>query len=741
MRQRKYGGNAKTIGKRTAYAESVAETADDNLASYTQALLDLFTRSNSILTGQPVDCVVSDITQIACTDGETVYFNPNILRKAFEGADKGKLNVKKALEVLSHVRGVNLHELAHILYSPRSGSVTWNSVIKLQHDIEVDQTLAMKFYGIKAFTVWNLLEDQRIESLFSSKYRNSIAYFQQTITKLILEDPKAKVELMHLWIHGRRYMPRDIRGRARAVFQKEYKVSDEDMKLWESLIDDYRKLVFPRDGRKVASMVSQFMELWAKYIKSDMPDDYGTTGGQGKGGHGERREGNADSYDQHEAQEWMEEVDEASEESENGSSNGDGDESDDEESESKDSDDSKVTEGSGSGEFDEEADGESENGSPSESSSSGKSSETSDDSNGGSGGQGETDAGTSSPNEYNEDATGGGLNSGAGGGGEWGTSQNGLLNALEDTLARASESVKGDLMDTIQQVLRKVDGISLDKLFRGVEKPESYVAPTPKFRSITNSLNATLRMLRSDADSMWERGVPTGRLNIDLVVKSEATEQDMDVFDQWVDSGDDAPRVEVVILLDQSQSMATSIPTSQSSGLYNTMAEASACVWSIKVACQQNEIPCTVIGYSDTDSTALLYTADMRINPQQVGLFQYKGNTQPEVALKIASQVFDRSEADNKILISISDGEWSFYNDEQRQMAILNGIGVDSIFVALPSRYRVTGYDEKGHYIQEPQFASGLDRTNGYGHKQLLKVANPTELAKRIGKAIVRASL
>ena len=57
MRQRKYGSNAKHIGAKTAHAENVALTADDNLAAYTQALLDLFTRSNSILSGQPVDCV------------------------------------------------------------------------------------------------------------------------------------------------------------------------------------------------------------------------------------------------------------------------------------------------------------------------------------------------------------------------------------------------------------------------------------------------------------------------------------------------------------------------------------------------------------------------------------------------------------------------------------------------------------------------------------------------------------
>ena len=326
-------------------------------------------------------------------------------------------------------------------------------------------------------------------------------------------------------------------------------------------------------------------------------------------------------------------------------------------------------------------------------------------------------------------------------GGEWVSNQNALVRALEDTLARSTEMVKDDLMDTIKQVLNKVDGISLDKLFKGIEQPECFVTPTPKFRAIANALNSSLRLLRSDADSMWERGVPTGRLNMDLVVKGEATDQDLDVFDRWVDSGDDAPRVEVVILLDQSQSMSTEIPTSQSSGLHDTMSEASACVWSIKVACQQNEIPCTVIGYSDTDSTAVLYTSEMRINPNQVGLFRYKGNTQPEVALKIASQVFDQSEADNKILISISDGDWSYYNGEQRQMAILNGIGVDSIFVALPNRYRYMGLDANNEAIYATQFATGLDRTKGYDHKQLLKVVNPTELAKRIGKAIVRASL
>ena len=246
---------------------------------------------------------------------------------------------------------------------------------------------------------------------------------------------------------------------------------------------------------------------------------------------------------------------------------------------------------------------------------------------------------------------------------------------------------------------------------------------------------------------MWERGVPTGRLNIGLAIDSEAQDTDANVFDRWNDSGDDAPRVELVILLDQSSSMRTGIPKHYSSGLASVMAEASASMWAIKHACQQNEIPCTVIGYSAPNETRVLCRADDRV-PNTAGIYASKSFTDPSLALKIAHSVFSMSDATNKILVSISDGDWSINSEEINTIRAMHGLGVDSIFVALPTSYAhdpsikpdfskqlergvVIGNDGNGNIVRSGKY---------YEHNVCLKVASPTELAKKIGRAIVSAS-
>ena len=58
---------------------------------------------------------------------------------------------------VANLRGLNFHELSHILYTPRQGSeiVTW---VK-ENDL---------------FKAFNALEDQRIETLFTSRFPSTV---------------------------------------------------------------------------------------------------------------------------------------------------------------------------------------------------------------------------------------------------------------------------------------------------------------------------------------------------------------------------------------------------------------------------------------------------------------------------------------------------------------------------------------------------------------------------------------
>jgi hypothetical protein len=693
--------------------ETQVNNATNKLNVYMQSLLELFARSNSILAGQTVNCVLSAETPIACTDGETVYFNPQVIKKALIGADSGKLNVKTSINQLARIRGVNLHELAHILYSPRKGQLPWNEVEKLQREINADSALSNKFIQVPAFRLWNLLEDLRIESLFSTQYRNSIPYFSKTVSEILLGDPTASAHMFHLWLYGRKYFSADVRSEARKVFIEMNNVSDVDIALWESLIDEYRSFVFPKDARRIAPLLLQFMELWVKYFPhNDLPES--GTGPDNQGGHGERRNGGSPSASaQRDAQARREETEQEWEDAEADSDDGSSNDSD-----------SDSDSDSDNGSDDDDADDDAGN---SAGNSSGKE-ETPDSDSGdaGSAGSGtQSSDGPSTPSQPDDL----------------------LKRKLESELADSIGKTIEDSKETLKQVLYRADKLKTDALFKNVEEAVERVVPSPRFKAVSNALNTALRQLRSDNDSMWERGVPTGRLNIGLAIDSEAQETDANVFDRWNDSGDDAPRVELVILLDQSSSMRTQVPPHYSSGLKSVMEEASASMWAIKHACQQNEIPCTVVGYSAPHETRVLCRANDRV-PNTAGIYTSKSFTDPSVALKIAHSIFSMSDATNKILVSISDGEWSITSEDINTIRAIHGLDVDSIFVALPSYYSHSKGDEptfsinmeKGVHMGNDADGNVIRSGKNYEHRVCLKVASPTELAKKIGKAIVSAS-
>ena len=727
-------------------AKTPIRTVEEVLGSYDQyaeALLSLFSRSNSIFAGQDVSCRTSDITPVACTDGETIFFNKDTI-----GAPFRQLNdIDKALKSLRSIRGVNLHELAHILYSPRKTSTAWKavSVYATERSEQSNPHLGTKPPSSMApHTAWNLLEDQRIETLFSSRFRNSIPYFQATITELILEQRYAKPHLFHLWLYGRRYIPQDIRNLARTVFVEHYKVTNADLLAFEETIDDYRSFVFPRNGKDVVPLLKKFLALWDKYIPStDYPPNHGNGDINGSGGHSERKEGTPSVTEQKEAQQSriQDEADEADKANKADKADEETEAEADEETEAEEATESEATE---SEELDEET------GSQVAQSHDNSDDKYSDDKyvDDGTGGYDLSDPLAPKPHvsetEYNitRDTTG-------------------LCEAMQNSIVESSAQVKEELAKTLRQAIKLGKSRHLGNALSHIEAPVA-LAPTPNvYKAVSNAIDTSLRTLRSDNEAMWDKGTPTGRLNFDRLIQSEATDSDMDIFDSWKDSGDDSPRVEIIVLLDQSSSMDTTIPMEHSTGLVKIIDEASASVWAIKSACQKNEIPCTVIGYSGNNETMVLYRSTDTVPLNKFGAFMAKSSTSPSDALRLAEAIFASSEAHNKILISISDGEWANVTHNTALVYNLGRQGVDTILVALPTGYahprNMPYWDENGNahpdtkvvpyfsdaYEKEVYFTDSSGKSRFavlYGHKALLKCANPLELAKKIGKVIISAS-
>ena len=723
--RRKYKSRSKKIANITEKPsiESVITKGSAGINKYTESVLDLFSRSNSILAGQSVVCSTSIETDVACTDGESIWFNTGLLQKPFMDVDKKGLDIQSALISLRCLRGINLHELSHILYSPRKGSVAWNEVLL----IDKGRSIAGKSTIISAMKVFNLLEDQRIETLFSATYRNSVLYFQATITDLILSDKNTPPHLIHLWVHGRRYVDKSIRSLARQVFQAHYGVTDSHLADWDKAIDDYKLAVFPKNGRDIAKQIEKFLYYWDLYISptNQSPINHGGNADYQTGNHNERTIGSPSTQLQKDAQaKAKEELENEKFKVEDGEGNEDGEDGEDGEGQPNSVGKSPPDSHDSSGQRQNTPNGDTSNNS---SSGNGEEDEDEDDFFYHDGSPSAILAKQEREKlaRIKRDTTG-------------------LFEALSDSLVQTSEQANVEVLKTLTQVVKTAKARQLDSLFRDVEEPTAQV-PVPKvYKTVSRNISDAVIRLRADKEAQWLKGTPTGRVNIDRVMQSEATDSDIDVFDSWQDSGDDSPNVELVILLDQSSSMNTSVPSSMSNGLCHTvMDEASASVWAIKSACYDNDIPCTVIGYSGSNDTAVLYRADDSVNRSTFGTFVHKSSTHPYWAISIATKILKESEATNRILVSITDGDWGTSQSCTETIHALRKEKIDTIFVQLPTTYAGRKHwDDNGiqHETYVPNFSLEPEKWTYYGHKVHLCVANPLELAKKIGKAIVVAS-
>lgn len=715
-------------------------------ATFRQAILDLFSTTNSILVGKKVRCAVSSASPVACTNGEDVFFNKTLLDLVRVGN-----NEDERIRSLAHVIGVNYHEVAHILFSPRTTGKLYREVKQLPNPfLQGTHSRYGRSWSEIPLRVLNLLEDQRIESLFAGKYVNSVPYFRSSITRLIINETSV-AHRFHLWLHGRKYIPSDIRAQARELFQAHYGVSDDDLAKWDGLVDEFRKLVFPRGTNRAVQIVKEYLELSSKYNIEDFS-------APNHDEHEHQKGSPSNTSEQEEAQEASEELDERLEQAEEDKqAEGNSTATSEPDDNADDADDSSSSnDGEDEGE-DSNVDGNSSNGDGN-----GASTDASgdgqdiDNSHNTSDSTGKTDA----PSKSDSSGSGASAGNGKGEGDNSGTSS--LIDSLDDLLSESTDTTYSESSKILGQVRSKVESLALDSVFSSVEKPSKSVPAPIHYTAVYNAINKSLQQLRADADSSWERGTRQGRLNTKLVLQSDIRDADIPVFDSWHDDLDDAPSVEVVILLDQSSSMNGHTPTAGGE-IQSLIDEASASLWAIKRACQTNGLPCTVIGYSDAEQTSVLYKASDKVHPNQVGLFNYKRSTEPRVALAIAKTIFERSEARHKILFSLSDGAWIGQYEEISLVNAINNLGVHTVFVALPCGYNyksesasdgsfsyravpVHSFDESDKNLKriaKSYISHGRSceySAYGYNHKTVLLVGNSTDLAKKLGKVIVSAT-
>jgi hypothetical protein len=382
------------------------------------------------------------------------------------------------VEGILGVKGLVLHENLHIKYTPRVGSRLVNEVIERGQ-----------------FRTFNLLEDQRIETLAVGRYGRAVSrWLIPTVLKHILEG--GDITRAFPLLHGRRYLPIELRKAVRQAYAEQ----DTVARLAE-LIDQYRAFTFGgvHNIDDALAVIAEVHDL----LPAQPEQEHG-------GCHGNPIPSSPNRPEPKSKQDEAQARDKGEED----------DLTDDEDS----------AEPSETGE--DETDDLNEDGQPSPTND-GTPSDSSTD--------GDTDG----------DTDGGAPNTNKGGGVSNDTAQR-AEDIIQDTIEKSLETVAEEVRNdgrAINGAEFDLDGgvlVDLDKR-RSTER-----AVSASTALAGNAFGRELEELKVAHEANWQRRVKSGKLNLGRIIKGCDVDE---AFDKFRVGREDAVDIEAVILLDTSGSM------------------------------------------------------------------------------------------------------------------------------------------------------------------------------------------
>lgn len=531
-------------------------------------LARVYQGADRILTGDPLIVNVVDSGPApAWSDGASITINAEHI-------------TTMDLETLTQVNGLNYHELCHHLYTPRKGT-----------------PLVQKITEQDLFQAFNILEDQRIETLLVARYPSIIPFLEATVLRFLAETPQEAMS-NYVVVRGRRYLPLEVRQGFRDIFYRPDLIPDI-----ARIVDEYRLLAFPRDYDRAFELIQEFNKLVVSQF--DKP----IKGGPSQCGHrtpiakGRPEPGKAQEQD------------------------------------------AKRAEGQGTEEspyIPRKLDGLEKQAldEAAKQMETMQGSNTKEDK-----GEGNTPSDLDLPdismedsllkrerNIYSAPKIGKGHDE----------SNGGIPEDLQTTLSNALNAVY-DRKDVITDVKRKQKIIvgKTDKYDESGARGKFDLTTVPTAALVTYRKFANeLQKLRDDAEPFWQKEMPSGRLNIGRVMRN--CEVDV-AFDRWTEQ-DDSADVEAVICIDRSGSM--------SSGRNDEMA--SIACWTIKRAFEHVGAPVTV--YAFDDKTEVAYDKQEKAEKTRFKFIYGNGGTDPYESLVLAEKVLLTSQRNNKMLFIITDG-------------------------------------------------------------------------------------
>lgn len=635
----------------------------------------------SVLGEVTVPVEWSFLVPLAATDGEKIllgndWFNNHMI---------GQILDRRTGDSAYHwgeFKAMAYHELSHIIWTPRFTQKPTTDLKKRGNSYECLRAM-------------NILEDQRIESLFVARYAPSIPMFTHLVSKHIVQEGDSHTA--HLLVHGRKYLPLKVRAicHDNMVAEHGQKAVDE----FSALIDEYRTLVFPTDHARAHDIIVRFVEL-ANECGMWLPN-------AGSDGHEDHRTGRPESVaDQREDQEARQRSDERLEKADDADADGDSD----------------------------GADGEGDDGDTDADDNGGKGNEE--------GGDDATGSGSDTADKPSDAPSDDGDSDGNGG--------SPMAGAFKELIEQTKDKVLEDGRQAVKSVAKVVSDIGSEGTIPTApdERNVRHEATAPWMNVGTKRLQEKITRIFNDYEERWVTGLPSGRLNVTEAMNARGTH--FDVFESFQDSDEEATSFEVVILVDRSGSMGRRAVEDLSDKVYtpeewkdtfvtlSTVAQQA--MWTIRYAFQSLDIPVTVIGYDDSP-TLMAAPWTTPATRGKCGILPDMGGTNPDGALRWAKTILSTSSAKNRLLITLTDGEWWTSDMTIEHVEAIRAIGGQTLLVSISPGYFGADAEKCKNYAEaaKPQIEAGPDGRR-YGHDEFISLTGlemrrlPDEVGERIAR-------
>jgi len=217
----------------------------------------VYQRADRILTNLSVEVFLNELPleqSPAWNDGKNVTFNAS---KIADLSD----------DTVTSLHGLNYHELAHLLYTPRIGTalgkwITERKTITHTNSYEYDNRTYTTSYDEvqvvepKRAIAFNILEDCRAEYFMTLKYPSTRPFFVALLGEYIAKNSEQLSDNFIL-LAGRRYFSLSARQYSAMAFAKEHG-QDKAQQVY-SICSEYRTLVYPRDYTRGQELIEAIM--------------------------------------------------------------------------------------------------------------------------------------------------------------------------------------------------------------------------------------------------------------------------------------------------------------------------------------------------------------------------------------------------------------------------------------------------------------------------------------------------